>query len=97
MTDSDFDPLVAVAQKRNADLGITGLSACNGRNFMQALEGETDNVLNMMAAISKDERHTGVVIIRQQEIAKRAFPDWSMRLTHIWRADQSSEWQRLAG
>jgi predicted heme/steroid binding protein len=82
MTNSDLAELMSVAGKRDAALGITGLLAYNGRNSMQALEGDPGNVLDVIKSIWRDDRHIGVIIIQQADLAERASPDWSMRLTN---------------
>ncbi len=47
-------------------------------NFMQALEGEEQAVLNLYAKIFQDERHSGVLTLLQTTIPARQFPNWSM-------------------
>jgi len=32
----------------------------------------------MYATIATDERHRGVTMLHREEVAERAFPDWSM-------------------
>lgn len=87
LTASDLDALLAQAQVRNLRQGITGLLAFNGRNFMQALEGKAEDVKDVMTSIGRDKRHTGVIVISQQPISRRSFPEWSMRLTHAQLAE----------
>lgn len=87
LSERDVEDMLRVAMERNAGLGVTGLLVYNGRNFMQALEGAPDAVLDLMTSISRDHRHSGVIVISREQIAERAFPDWSMKLTHSDRAD----------
>lgn len=47
-------------------------------NFMQALEGEEQAVLNLYANIFQDERHNGVLTLLQTTLPARQFPNWSM-------------------
>lgn len=84
--EADLKAILEVAESRNAAADITGLLVYNGRNFMQALEGDSASVLKLMGKISDDPRHSGVVVVVQDEIGERAFPDWSMRLTRASRA-----------
>lgn len=84
--DSELDDIIGVATARNNALGVTGLLVFNGLNFMQALEGPTDNVLSVMQSIAKDQRHTGLVVISREVISDRAFPEWAMRFSRSTRA-----------
>ncbi len=91
LSESDLDDLLREAVARNAGLGVTGLLVYNGRNFMQALEGAPDAVLDLMTSISGDHRHSGVIVISREQVAERAFPDWSMKLTQTERAQGRPE------
>lgn len=88
---NDLNAILSVSQKHNASAGITGLLAFNGRNFMQALEGGEAQVLDTMGRISADKRHSGIVVISNDVIDGRAFPDWSMRLAHATHAGDEAE------
>lgn len=74
----DLDTLVATCAERNRRDDITGCLVYNGVNFIQLLEGESDKIAACMARISGDERHTGVVTIRDNEISARECPEWGM-------------------
>lgn len=84
LTDSDIADILDVSQSNNHERYITGFLAHNGNHFMQALEGEEDEVTGIYANILKDNRHFGVVQIIGENITKRAFPDWAM---NYFRAD----------
>lgn len=86
LSERDLDDVLGVAMEHNAGVGITGLLVYNGRNFMQALEGAPDAVLDLMMSISRDPRHSGVIVISREQITERAFPDWSMKLARSDRA-----------
>ena len=91
LKDEHLADILQVANVRNAGLGITGLLVHNGRNFMQALEGPADCVLEVMSSISRDARHDGVIVISRETITERAFPDWSMKLAQVGRAAGNAE------
>jgi hypothetical protein len=81
---SRFDPesldaLAADAARRNAGSAVTGLLLCNGRHFMQLLEGEEMAVRATMSRIAQDSRHHELVVIREDERRERECPDWAMR------------------
>lgn len=77
--------LLAQAIKKNARLNVTGLLLKKGTDFFQVIEGEKDVLVPLYATIAADPRHTEVVKIIEEPIARRAFVDWSMasaELTH---------------
>jgi hypothetical protein len=73
------EEIVETCAQNNPSRGITGLLLYNGRNFLQLLEGEADDVAALMALISVDPRHMGVSVLNRQEIAVRTCPDWAMK------------------
>ncbi|MEM9178080.1 MAG: BLUF domain-containing protein [Pseudomonadota bacterium] len=75
--------ILNVSQSNNHERLITGFLAHNGRHFMQALEGEREEVLEIYSKILADPRHYGVVQIIGESIAGRAFPDWAMNYFRV--------------
>ena len=77
----DEDQLLAMLEEfrtKNEKLGITGMLIYKGGNFMQLLEGDKDDVLQLYDAICQDPRHKLVTNILSGEVAERQFPNWSM-------------------
>ena len=70
--------ILDVSVSNNHERRLTGFLAHNGRHFMQALEGEREEVDGIYGQIVADSRHFGVVQIIGEKIEERAFPDWSM-------------------
>ena len=83
--EADIASILDVSQSNNYERYITGFLAHNGRHFMQALEGEENEVMDIYERILTDDRHFGVVQIIGEQIRERAFPDWAM---NYFRADQ---------
>jgi hypothetical protein len=81
---NEVGDILDVSVSNNHERLLTGFLAHNGRYFMQALEGEREEVDDIYSRIVADNRHFGVVQIIGEEIAERAFPDWSM---NYFRAD----------
>ncbi|MEL6857593.1 MAG: BLUF domain-containing protein [Pseudomonadota bacterium] len=79
----DIGNILDVSISNNDERRITGFLAHNGRHFMQALEGERDEVLEIYQRILADDRHLGVVQIVGETIAQRAFPDWAMNYFRV--------------
>ena len=80
----DVGAILDVSQSNNDERRITGFLGHNGPHFMQALEGEKSEVLEIYMRIVKDDRHFGVVQIIGEDIETRAFPNWAM---NYFRAD----------
>lgn len=73
--------IVSVAQRRNAELGITGMLVFGSGIFFQWLEGPRDAVLALMALLRTDRRHEGIVELGDnEEVRERLFPTWEMEL-----------------
>lgn len=79
----DIGKILDVSQSNNHERLITGFLAHNGRHFMQALEGERAEVLEIYNRIVDDPRHFGVVQILGEEAVDRAFPEWAMNYFRI--------------
>lgn len=75
--------ILDVSQSNNHERYITGFLAHNGRHFMQALEGDRNEVNEIYERILKDDRHYGVVQILGENIEQRAFPEWAMNYFRV--------------
>lgn len=87
LMDADVQRIVATAQRVNAERSVTGLLVFNGVAFMQALEGEEATIHDLFADIAGDQRHHGVVMVLNEKIRDRGFPDWSMMFATAARAN----------
>lgn len=74
----DVGEILRQSRRNNAEHGITGMLLYSDGNFMQALEGDVEAVEQTFTRIQRDERHTGVIVLTQFDIAKRQFAEWSM-------------------
>lgn len=74
----EMDSLLRKARIRNAYLRITGALLFHDDCFAQILEGESEDLTWVFAAIHADPRHCEVTLLQRTPIAERAFPDWSM-------------------
>jgi hypothetical protein len=86
---SEIDAILSACQRNNQERNVTGLLLYNGRNFLQLLEGEVEDLSWVMRKIEADPRHSGVLIIEDITVNERACPDWLMR--HIRIADEVGE------
>ncbi len=89
ISEGDIRSILESCQRNNRERQVTGLLLYNGRNFLQLLEGDVEDLSWVMRRIEGDPRHSGVSIIEDIAIDERACPDWLMR--HIRIADEVSE------
>lgn len=79
----DLILLLRRARESNAQIGVTGILLYIEGSFFQVLEGQQDAVEKQFAKIPADPRHSNVVTIIKEPIAKRAFGEWTMGFTEI--------------
>ena len=78
MSGEDIREILQIARKNNQRLGITGmLLYCEGM-FIQAIEGEQQQVESLYKRICQDPRHHMVTVLLRRPIEKRRFNDWEM-------------------
>jgi hypothetical protein len=93
---ADLEEMLAESRIRNRARGITGVLVFVDGVFLQILEGEKDNVLDLMETIERDPRHRGVKVFHQHETDERAFASWSMAYVSP-SAEEVSKWAELDG
>jgi len=81
--DDDLMELLEVSRAKNAQHDITGMLLHENGSFFQILEGPSEAVDRLFKRISQDDRHTKVVIIIREPIAKRSFGAWTMGFPSI--------------
>ncbi|MFW2830549.1 BLUF domain-containing protein [Sphingomonas sp. ID0503] len=72
------DGILATSRRNNAERGITGLLVHDGKRFLQALEGEQEEVETTFDRIVEDGRHRAVVILSRRQVEEREFGPWAM-------------------
>ncbi len=70
--------LLEQSRKNNLTYNITGMLLYIDGNFMQCLEGEKDDVAIIYDKICHDSRHSDLIQIVFEPLAKRNFANWSM-------------------
>ena len=85
--------ILEVSRRNNQAAGVTGMLCYHGGTFFQMLEGERAEVEQVMARVAADQRHHGVMVLLEQEVAERDLPDWSMAFNEVSR----QEAERLEG
>lgn len=72
------DEIVRLSRSRNAALAVTGALIFSGDSFAQVIEGPTDAIVEMRAAISRDTRHCEILTVADNRQRERDFADWSL-------------------
>ena len=70
--------IVRACQKHNKANGVTGVLFYENGTFIQALEGEEDDVRSTLERVKRDARHSHVNILVDTPVEARSFPDWVM-------------------
>jgi hypothetical protein len=70
--------ILNTAQATNVELGVTGALYFDGSSFGQVLEGPKEGIRRVMENITRDDRHTQVEILAQDDDVPRVFADWTM-------------------
>lgn len=78
LTEHDVARILDTASRRNARDKVSGFLLYNGRNFLQLIEGDQAALMNLMARLARDTRHSGMSILVDEPIDVRCCPDWQM-------------------
>jgi hypothetical protein len=89
-SDDELYELLKVSRRNNAQCEVTGMLLYVDGNFIQLLEGEKSNVLQIYGRVANDPRHRGVITLLQGDIEKRDFEEWSMGFHKI--AKEAGAW-----
>ena len=78
LASEDIDDIVRTARRVNAELGVTGYLAYDGKGFAQILEGDGPTIEALYEKIGRDRRHSGCVLLSYGPSESRRFTDWTM-------------------
>ena len=84
-----IDAILATSRTHNPASGITGILCYGGGIFLQAIEGGRRAVSELYNHISKDNRHTDVVLLDYEEISARRFGGWTMGQVNLAKLNTS--------
>ncbi|WP_441278253.1 BLUF domain-containing protein [Tardiphaga sp. 172_B4_N1_3] len=80
----DLSELLQKARARNDAAHITGMLVHSDSDFLQVLEGEPDNVIEVYSRISVDPRHRDISLLqRGLAYGDRLFPNWAMGFKRV--------------
>lgn len=74
----DVRHILGRSRMRNRRLDVTGMLAFSGRHFAQVLEGSTEAVDELLAAVAADPRHADFRVVFRKPIDRREYAEWDM-------------------
>jgi hypothetical protein len=92
MQAQELEEMLTWSRMLNEANGITGLllyfppELTDQPSFLQLLEGEADVVEATYDRIARDARHHDVRLVSLRDVEQRLFPQWSMGLDFVTRA-----------
>ncbi|MGF1623542.1 MAG: BLUF domain-containing protein [Alphaproteobacteria bacterium] len=75
---ADIAGLLQQSRRNNARDGLTGLLLFTGESFLQVLEGPDPALAQALTRISRDKRHSQLLILLDHAVAKPSFAGWTM-------------------
>ncbi|MFZ4551294.1 MAG: BLUF domain-containing protein [Aquabacterium sp.] len=75
---NEFKRILLQAQTNNQRRDLTGMLAFNSKIFLQALEGDRDQVNDLYGRLMRDPRHHSLAVLKAGEIEERHWSNWSM-------------------
>jgi len=83
VSEKDIIDILNVCREFNTKFKITGCLLFHNREFLQIIEGEKEDILQLYENICNDKRHNNINLIMQGEIEKKMFPDWVMAFKEL--------------
>ena len=74
----ELSSILNASNRNNKPVGLTGALVFDSQWFLQLLEGEREKVWRTFERISRDERHSDVVVAEVIETDTRVFGNWWM-------------------
>ena len=95
LNQNDLESIMHISKLRNKLAGVTGVLLFNGVNFMQVLEGERAQTLNIYDRILRDARHSGIKTIVQEKINHFTYPAWGMKLKRFSEPNPDTDYLKM--
>ena len=77
-TSTDLEDLLTRSREANTGDAISGMLLFKAHRFLQLLEGPADAVRAKMRLIREEARHYDVLVLLEEAVPERQFPDWTM-------------------
>ena len=71
--------ITGASEANNESLGVTGILLASRTHYLQALEGNFEDVNAVFRRIARDDRHTELSLVAFSVVDARLFGGWGMR------------------
>ena len=78
----DLRDILAASERNNPPQEITGVLVTTATQFLQVMEGPSDNVNELYRKLQRDSRHERLRLIEYTTGVQRLFDGWAMRGVH---------------
>jgi hypothetical protein len=76
--EQEIQNILDACRRNNPGKDVTGILLHSKKRFLQYLEGEKDELMELFNYIKQDNRHGGVNMRYYSPIDERIFPSWQM-------------------
>lgn len=83
MSKKSIEEFLFEIREKNKLLTITGILLLIQGKFVQYIEGPEDEIEKVYDSISKDSRHTDMILLDSGDLKERQFKDWSMAYKEV--------------
>lgn len=83
MSKKSVEDFLFQVREKNKHLAITGILLLIQGKFVQYIEGPAEEIDKVYDSISKDKRHTEMILLDSGSLEKRQFTDWSMAYKEV--------------
>lgn len=83
MAEEDLVSILEASKNNNSPKNITGMLLYKNGYFIQALEGEAEDVDALYRKIEQDQRHGHCMVVQREPIEQRTFGEWSMGFQNL--------------
>lgn len=83
MSRKSIEDFLFEVREKNKQLAITGILLLIQGKFVQYIEGPADEIDKVYKSISKDKRHTEMILLDSGNLDERQFKDWTMAYKEV--------------
>jgi hypothetical protein len=83
VSDAELLDLLQTVRIKNAKYNVTGMLLYSEGTFIQALEGEKEDLYKIYNTIQLDSRHRNIILMITGMVEERIFPKWSMAFASV--------------
>lgn len=89
---ADIQDILRVSRMKNTMRRLTGVLLYYDGVFLQVLEGEHDQLDELMTVLRLDRRHGEIRVMLDETTTERHFPDWSMAFVDMADLPADDRW-----